>query len=223
MKRPADINFVNNELPAPTRKLCVLLPPPRPLPFHIPRSRSSVRFAPRRATASYALSLLRGREEGREGLRIVTHGRRSSAYLGRVAKIFRRDARQGEAERTCKTIAIRRYFLAPLCGRGPVKGGPNFEIHCAPLCAAALISAAWRERGVRYDALKMDKTGRLNIRRAVVQKFTSAAKEGERKGGGRERKEGGGGGSELYRRARMYTHAHRYVPEKGRERVRHGN
>lgn len=60
--------------------------------------------------------------------------------------------------------------------RGPLKREPNFEIHCAPLCAAALISGARRERGA-YDALKMDKTGRLNIRRAVVQKFTSVGRQ----------------------------------------------
>lgn len=31
--------------------------------------------------------------------------------------------------------------------------------------------------GGAYDALKMNKTGRLNIRRAAVQKFTSAERE----------------------------------------------
>lgn len=61
-------------------------------------------------------------------------------------------------------------FPSDIVRPGPVKGGPNFEIHCAPLCAVALISGT--RRGA-YDALKMNKTRRLNIRRAAVQKFTS--------------------------------------------------
>lgn len=67
-------------------------------------------------------------------------------------------------------------FPSAIVRSGPVKGGPNFEIHCAPLYAAALISGVRRRWGA-YDALKMNKTGRLNIRRAAVQKFTSAERE----------------------------------------------
>lgn len=71
--------------------------------------------------------------------------------------------------------------------------------HCT---AAALISGREGRQGEgAYDALKMNKTGRLNIRRAPVQKFTSVPRthihtrhveKGEKersKGGGREKSE----------------------------------
>lgn len=99
----------------------------------------------------------------------------TGAYLGLASEIF--TSRGGVREtRWLQNNYDSSLFSSAIVRPGPVKGGPNFEIHCAPLCAAALISGA-RRGWDAYDALKMNKTGRLNIRRAAVQKFTSAERE----------------------------------------------
>lgn len=143
-----DINFVNNELPASTRNFT--------------RPPSVVSSLPR------APALPREREE-RARRRIVVTTR---AYLtGELREIF---PRRDQARRHLQNNYESSLFPSAIVRPGPVKGGPNFEIHCAPLYAAALISEREGGRGGAYDALKMNKTGRLNIRRAPVQKFTSA-------------------------------------------------